>query len=103
MIRINKESSLYPVIADTFATFIGGCASVLVGGFCNGVISNSTSVFKKSCMSLGKFGLETITIYTVAPKMREEIDDLVDQYNKFADMVEVYNDQKAVENSGEEA
>ena len=86
MIIINKDSKFYPIIADSIATFIGFGASVLVGGFCDSMIQTQNPVgIKKALMHSGKYGLEGMTIYSVAAQIRDELDEMVDSYNDLAE------------------
>jgi len=94
MIKINTESNGYSVVADMLATFIGAGASMIVGSVCNGIIgvNNDAGFGKTTAMKAGKIGLETLTIYSIAPRMRNEIDDLADLYNHVADVVNDYKE-----------
>lgn len=95
MIRINKDSDWYSVIADSIATFFGFGAWNLIGGFCDNMINTSdASSTKKLGMKAGKVGLETIALYSTAPKMKEEIDSLVDGFNELMGLIERYQEEK---------
>ena len=97
MIKINTESQAYDIIANALATVIGFAGSALVGSFCNSIISTNTqdsSAVKKVWLKGGKLGLETITTYTVARKMREEIDDLAELFNDISGVASEYMAQK---------
>lgn len=97
MIKINTESQAYDIIANTLATVIGFAGSALVGAFSDSIISTNaqdSSAIKKIWLKGGKLGLETITTYTVARKMREEIDDFVDLFNDISGVASEYMAQK---------
>lgn len=100
MFKINKESDTYDVIANFLASVFGFAGSALVGAFCEAMIStncNESGPFKRLFLKTGKFGLETITLYSVSKKMREEIDDLVDVINDVSGVVDEYNNKKLTE------
>lgn len=98
MFKINKDSDIYSMIADGLATLIGFGASLLVGSFCNSIMSTQDNgFFKNGLCNIGKYGLETVTTFAVAKNMRDNIDDMADFYNKQADMVNAYNEQQAEE------
>ncbi len=59
------------------------------------MISRSdASTTKKLGMKAGKVGLETIALYSTAPKMKEEIDSLVDGFNELMGLIERYQEEK---------
>lgn len=93
MIKINKDSDWYPVVANAVSTFVGFGSMLIVGALSRSVIDNSNqSGFKKLAMTSGVCGLETMTIFSVSSMMREQIDDLVDGYNEIAEAIN--NNQK---------
>lgn len=95
MIKINKNNDIYDTIANAVATIFGFAAASLVGGFCDSMISvHDGSSFAKAGMKLGKVGLETITVYSVATQMRDEIDEGVDFYNDMAGAIDEYQNKK---------
>lgn len=97
MFKINTESQAYDIVANILATAMGFAGSALVGSFCNSIISTNTqdsSAAKKVWLKGGKLGLETITTYTVARKMREEIDDVVELINDISGVASEYMAQK---------
>ncbi len=95
MIRINKDSDWYSVIADCIATALGFGASAIIGSFCNTVIDSSNcGGFKKFGMKAGKYGLETLTVYGTASRMRSEIDDISDGINELMGVIETYQAEK---------
>ena len=95
MIRINKDSDWYSVIADSIATFFGFGAWNLIGGFCNKVINESeVGTTKKLGMKAGKCGLQSVALYSTAQKVREEIDELTDAFNELMGVIEMYQREK---------
>lgn len=94
MIIINKESNLYPVVANVVSCIFGFGASILVGGFCNSLISSQQPGVKKAIMHTGKYGLECISMYEVSSQVRCEIDELVDGYNDFAKAMNLMKSQQ---------
>lgn len=98
MFKINKNANNYSFIADILASAIGFGASILVDGICSNLINGySCSGIKKAIMKLGQIGLDTLTMYSVSSKMRDEIDDIVDGINDWSGAVDVYNEQKGLD------
>ncbi len=94
--KINKDSDNYSGVADIVASIFGFGASILVGSFCDSMIATKrdASGFTKFALGLGKMGLETITMFSVSSKMREEIDETVDSINVFSEFINGYLEAK---------
>jgi len=101
LFKINKDSDAYDTIANVIATGFGFAASYLVGAFCNSLISTKqdSSFFKSFTLKAGKLGLETITTYGVASRMRNDIDDIVDFVNDLSGAMDEYQALKSSEDS----
>lgn len=100
LIRINKDSDWYPIVADCIATAIGFGAMTIVGAFCNNIINKQESgAIKTLGMKAGKIGLETMTVYSVASEMRGEIDEMVDGINDILGVAETYRKEKNTDKS----
>ena len=97
MIKINKESDGYDLVANLLASIFGFASSSLVGVLSKSIISTNctdSSSAKRGFYRLGKLGFETVTFYAVSRKMREDIDSIVDVLNDVSEIAGEYKDRK---------
>lgn len=96
MIKIDLESGVYGFVADCLATVISAGTTCIVHAFCNNIIADTQARGGKvGLMKLGRYGLESATMFGVTPNVRIAIDNFAEMYNNFVDMTEAYEEKKA--------
>ena len=86
LVEINLENKWVKLAIKGAATLIGFAASSVVGGLCDTFIDTKDGLLK-SCLEIGKFGIETVVLYDVATTMNNEINETVEAYNTLASEV----------------
>ena len=94
LIRFNLDSELLDFGLDVVSVIFGISSASVVSKMINTVLNvKSITGFARSCIELGKLGFETVTIYSVAEAVKNDLTDTLERYNEFADQ---YNEGKKI-------
>lgn len=104
MFKFDLSSDSYKTKADVVSTIIGIGAGSLIGSACDTFIDidrrSGGSLYKQTKMKVGKFGLESVTVFAISNEIRKNLDDLARAWNTIADIFEI---SAAVENNKQAA